>query len=1006
MYTNLIKAMGSVLLGVLMILDANAQNTDYSFGDMKFRNVGPLRAGRATAVTGVVSQHGTFYIGASGGGVWKTTDYGETWTNTSDDYFETTSIGEIRVVQSNPDIVYVGTGSDGIRSNVITGKGVYKSMDAGNSWEHAGLKDVGQIGALEIHPDDPNTVFVAAIGNAFGNSEDRGVYKTTDGGDSWTKILYHSDSIGFADLELSPDDPNTMYATAWRVERKPWTIISGSTEGGIYKTTDGGENWTKVGKGLPQGLIGKIDLAVTPAAPDNVYAIIEAPAGEAGFYASYDRGESWEMLSDNRHLYNRPFYYTNLDAHPKSADILFSNANRFMRSDDGGKTWKIKNTPHGDNHGIWIHPEDTSLWAQVNDGGANVTTNSGKTWSTQFNQPTAELYTLELDDQYPYWLYAGQQDNYTTIAVPSLPPYGAQAAPNAWIINTGGCETGPAVPKPGNHNIVYADCKGRFGVYDKRTGQEKQYYVGAANMYGHNPKDLKYRFQRVSPIHVSPHDPDVVYHTSHLVHKTTNDGVNWEAISPDLTAFEPDKQVVPGTPITRDVTGEEYYSTIYAIRESPLTAGLIWVGSNDGPVHVTRDGGKNWTDVTPEMPKGGRIDAVEPSPHNPAKAYFVSLRYQLGDPAPYVYKTENYGQSWTRIADGTNGIPADYPVRVVREDPDKEGVLYAGTEYGLFVSFDDGANWESLRQNLPQVPITDIKVFRQDLVLSTMGRSFWILDDVTPFHQMTDAVKNASAHLFKPNTTIKYRFRGNEDSEEPHYPSPAAIITYHLKDVPEGDLKMEFYDAEGNLVNEYSSTGDGKANGGRNMATGYYSSSGKATLTKKQGINRFNWDMTHKGAWSSNARRAYTNGPSVSPGTYTVKMMAGGQTMEQSFEIVIDPNVEATGVSVADIKEQEAISLKIRDLQTEANKLSAEVSEKKKALEGSSKSKDKKELAKLANMEAELEMADGIYMQPMLTEQISYLASMLKQADQKPGQDAYDRYEELKAWLERVKAMM
>ncbi|MEM8893068.1 MAG: hypothetical protein AAGC88_00740 [Bacteroidota bacterium] len=976
-----------------------SQDSEALFKEMKYRNVGPNRAGRATAVTGVESEPGTFYMGASGGGVWKTTDYGTTWNNVSDGHFATPSIGEIRVVQSDPNIVYVGTGSDGLRSNVIPGKGVYKSTDAGATWEHIGLKEAGQIGSLEVHPDDPNTVFVGAIGSAFIRNEMRGLYRTSDGGKNWEKIFYHSDSIGVADFEFAPDDPNTMYATLWRAERKPWTIISGSTEGGVYKSTDGGKTWNKSSNGLPSGLIGKIDLAVSAAAPDKIFAIVEAPEDEGGFYVSEDRGATWTQLSTDKALTNRPFYYTNLDANPKNANSLFSNANRFKRSFDGGKTWTNYSTPHGDNHGIWQNPSDTSIWAQVNDGGANVTTNDGKTWSTQFNQPTAELYTIEVDDQYPYWMYAGQQDNYTTVAVPSRPPYGVQAGGNAWIINTGGCETGPAVPKPGNHNIVYSDCKGRFGVYDKRTGQEKQYYVGATNMYGHNPKDLKYRFQRVSPIHVSPHNPDVVYHTSQYVHKTTDDGVTWEQISPDLTAFEADKQVVPGAPITRDVTGEEYYSTIYAIRESPVQAGVIWTGANDGPVHVTQDAGANWSNVTPGMPGGGRVDCVEPSPHSAGKAYFTSLRYMFGDNKPYIYKTADFGKSWTLISEG-NGIPEDFPVRVVREDPAREGLLYAGTEFGMFVSLDDGANWSPFQQNLPVTPITDIKVVRNGLALSTMGRSFWVMDDVTPLHQLNDEVAGKSAHLFKPDNTVKYVYRGNNESASPHYPAPAAVISYHLAEVPEGDIMLEIMNGNGDIINSYSSAEGSEGNGGRNMSTGFFGPSGKASLTKVAGINRFNWDMKHMGAWSSNARRSGLGGPSAAPGIYTAKLTVGGESMSESFEILIDPRVESGGTTVADLKEQEALSAKIVALQTEANKFLAEVKEARKA------TKSKKKSAQLADLEAELVMQPGIYMQPMLTNQIGYLASMLKQADQKPGKDAYDRYEELKSKLASLKEMM
>ena len=731
------KRLVCLALGFLYTIVLQAQDVQEIINSYKIRNIGPSRGGRVTAVEGVASQSSVFYMGATGGGVWKTEDYGINWDNISDGFFATPSIGAISVHQNDPNIIYVGTGSDGLRSNVITGKGVYKSENAGKTWSLIGLERTGQIGAVEIHPDDPNTVYVAAIGQAFGRNEERGVFKTIDGGKTWNKVFYHSDSVGVSDIEFAPDDPNTIYAGLWRGERKPWTIISGSSEGGVYKSTDAGKTWNKLTKGLPTGLVGKVDFAVSPANPEVVYVNIEASDDQGGLYRSNDRGVSWEFVSDNSNLTNRPFYYTNIYANPLNEDVVYNMALRFLKSFDGGKTWVRLNTPHGDNHDLWINPNDTSIWIQSNDGGANITLNNGKSWSTQFNQPTAELYQVEVDDQFPYWLYAGQQDNYSTVAVPSEPPVSVQAGSNSYILNTGGCETGPAVPKPGNSNIVYSNCKGRFGVFDKKTGQELQYYVGATNIYGHNPKDLKFRFQRVAPIHVSPHNPDLVYHTSQYVHKTMDDGKTWQIISPDLTAFENDKQVVPGAPITRDVTGEEYYSTIYAIRESPIKEGVIWVGANDGPVHITQDGGASWINVTPKMPIGGRVDAVEPSPHDPAKAYISILRYQLNDYKPYIYKTEDYGITWTLITDGTNGIPTDFPTRVVREDPEKEGILYAGTEFGAFVSLNDGISWIRFEQ-FPTTPVTDMKIHQGDLVISTMGRGFWILDDLTSLRGIND----------------------------------------------------------------------------------------------------------------------------------------------------------------------------------------------------------------------------------------------------------------------------
>ncbi len=992
---------------VLIGFAVSAQDVSSLLKSYRFRSVGPLRGGRVTTVEGVASKPSVFYMGATGGGVWRTNDYGQNWKNISDGYLPTPSIGAISVYQNQPEIIYVGTGSDGLRSNVITGKGVYKSTDEGKTWDFVGLKNTGQIGAVEIHPDNPDVVYIAAIGQAFGKNEERGVYKTIDGGKSWDKILYHSDSIGFSDLEFAPDDPNTIYAGAWRGERKPWTIISGSTEGGVYKSTDGGANWTKLTNGLPTNLIGKIDFAVSAANPDVVYANIEASDDQGGLYRSNDRGASWEFVSDNPNLTNRPFYYTNIYANPKNENVVYNNALRFLKSTDGGKSWKSMSTPHGDNHDIWINPNDTSIWVQANDGGANVTLNNGRTWSTQFNQPTAELYQVEVDDQFPYWLYAGQQDNYSTVSVPSMPPVSVQAGSNAYIFNTGGCETGPAVPKPGNHNIVYSNCKGRFGVFDKRTGQELQYYVGATNIYGHNPKDLKFRFQRVAPIHVSPHNPDVVYHTSQYVHKTTDDGKTWEIISPDLTAFEDDKQVVPGSPITRDVTGEEYYSTIYAIRESTIQEGLIWVGANDGPVHVTKDGGANWENVTPNMPVGGRVDAVEPSPHNPAKAYVSVLRYQLNDYKPYIYKTEDYGQTWELLTDGTNGLPGDYPTRVIREDPKKEGLLYAGTEFGLFVSMNDGKEWHAFNNNLPVTPITDIKVHQDDLVMSTMGRGFWILDDVSSLHKMDEAM-NSNAFLFQPKDGLRMRMRASSGSNGPEYPSSGVKFNYYIAD-SEKDVTLEIFNESGQMVRSYvSGRPDPKVNTERDMSTEFSNPPASPGLPNKQGINRFTWNMRHGSGWNANPRRSFRgNGPMVSTGTYSAKLKVGDDVLETSFKVALDPRV--TLVSDADTKDQETLALEIRDFQSQVNMLVKDVGDARKALDNSLDKervsrKQQRQKDELDAIYYQLVTPPGTYMQPMLQSQTGYLGSMIGRADQKPGKDAYDRLEELKGRFEAIKA--
>lgn len=996
-----------ISLTFLILIDSlTSQNPDH-FKDFKYRLVGPQRGGRVTTVAGTVAEPGTFFMGATGGGVWKTTDYGTSWQNVSDGYFETPSIGAIAIAQNDANVVYVGTGSDGIRSNVIIGKGMYKSLDGGKTWEDIGLKKVGQIGAVKIHPDNYNIVYVAAQGNPFAPNPDRGIYKTTNGGMTWEKVLSVSDKTGFSDVELLPGNPEIVFAAAWKNERKPWSIISGgkANEGGIYKSFDGGKTWKKVEKGLPGELIGKIDIEVCPSDSKIVYALVEAPEEEGGLYRSEDQGRSFKLVSNNNGIRTRPFYYTNVRVDPTNPDIVYVLATGYFKSIDGGKTWTRMRPPHGDNHDMWINPDNSDLFIQSNDGGANVTFNGGKTWSTQHNQPTAELYQVEVDDQHPYWLYAGQQDNYTTIAVPSMAPYGVQDTEMGWMINTGGCETGPAVPKPGDANIVYSNCKGRFSVFDKRTGAEKSYDVGAAFMYGHNPKDLRFRFQRVSPIHVSPHDPGVVYHCSQFVHKTIDEGKSWEIISPDLTAFDKEKQVISGSPITRDITGEEFYSTIYSIRESKLQKGLIWVGANDGPVHVTRDGGINWEKVTPsDLSPGGRVDAVEPSSHQASKAYIAVLRYQLGDFKPYIYKTENYGKKWKLLTDGKNGIPADYPVRVVREDPDREGLLYAGTEFGMFISFDDGEKWMPFQQNLPVTPITDIKVHRKDLVISTMGRSFWILDDISSLHQESFDDLGEENVLLKPRDTYNYQ---SPSMRRSGYPRPSVKMNYYLKEEVKEGIALEIINAEGEVVQTYLSDESLVAENSesRDMATNFTTFTVNRNLKKTRGLHHFNWYMNHQGAWDKDKKQRYQRGPAVSPGSYTARITIGDQILEQSFEVMMDPRVPEGGTTLEDVKAQEALNLQLVDLLSSARKWAHQLNEEKKSL-SKNEEKDERGKQRLEEVTAlikKLETAKGTYMQPMLISQIQYLYGITSGTYQLPGKDTYERFEDLKVALEELK---
>lgn len=662
---------------------------------------------------------------------------------------------------------------------------------------------------------------------------------------------------------------------------------------------------------------------------------------------------------------------------------------------DGGKSWTTVSVPHGDNHDMWINPNDPDLFIQSNDGGANVTHNGGKTWSSQFNQPTTELYTIDVDDQHPYWLYAGMQDNGTTLAVPSMAPYGAQHT-NSYIVDSGGCETGPAVPKPGNHNIVYANCKGKFAVYDKRTGTERSYFVGATNIYGHNPANLKFRFQRVAPIHISPHDADTVYHGSQYLHRTRDDGVTWEIISPDLTENEPDKQVISGAPITRDITGEEYYSTLYSIQESTVQKGVIWTGSNDGPVYVTQDDGATWENVTPRMPKGGRVDSVAPSPHNPAKAYVTVLRYQLGDPKPYIYRTTNFGKNWTLV---TDGIPADYPVRVVRESPDHEGLLFAGTEYGLFMSNDDGESWSAFQQNLPVTPVNDLKFVRGDLALVTMGRGFWVLDNVTSLGQPEMEGLGEQLVVFEPKDTYRYRRPRNAtrvmgvSAGVPDFPGPRVNIDYYVPAGDHSNIRLDILDGSGNVVTSYYNDRGKRDDAGTDAAAYIHDKS----LSMKAGLNRFNWNMTHLGPWDADPEDRFASGFSVVPGDYQVRVTLDGiSATSGSFALMADPGLADQGVSAADVVEQANLAGQVADLLSKARKLEAKV------IADHEENGDSDRIA--AALDALQTPPDVIYPRARLVGQIRYLYRMLNTADQKPGKDAIDRFAELSQQYQEISA--
>lgn len=974
-------------------------------GGLRYRMVGPSRGGRVTAVAGHRLQPGTFYLGSSGGGVFKTTDYGVTWKPATDGFLETGSIGAIEVAESNPEVVYVGTGSDGIRSNVIQGKGVYRSNDGGRTWASIGLRDVGQISDVRVNPTNPEVVFVGAQGIAWAPNLERGVYRSTDGGKSWKKVLFVNETLGASAVVMNPANPNELYAALWLGQRKPWTIISGSEAkggAGIYKTTDGGETWTKLTTGLPAGLIGKIDLDLSPANPKRVYALIEAPGDERALYRTDDSGATWTRQSNDPNLLRRPFYYTNVHAHPKDPDTVFVNNEGFFKSTDGGKTFKTGTTPHGDNHSLWINPDNPDIMIQSNDGGANVTMNGGITWSSQMNQPTAEIYAVETDDQFPYRLYGAQQDTGWPIILPSLPPF-AHNYDDALMMQVPGpgCETGPVKPKPGAPHIVYGVCKGEFYRMNLETGQEQSYWIYPQNRYGQAASGIRYRMQRITPFEISPHDPNVIYHGSQFLHRTADGGQAWETISPDLTARPEGTQGISGEPITRDITGEEIYSTIYAIEESRLEKGVIWVGTNDGLVQVTRDGGKSWTNVTPKgMPPMGRVQSIDDSPHRKGSALVSYYRTLLGEFKPYIYRTDDYGATWTLLTDGKNGIPGDHPTRVAREDPGREGLIYAGTEFGMFVSFNGGRTWQSFQLNLPVTPVTDLKVFRGDLVLSTMGRGVFIVDNVSALHQLAKIEANAPAALLGPPPAYRLRYDVMRGPADPQFLEPGAIIDYALKADALENLRLEIMDSSGAVIRSFESGPPQTLETTQAMRAPETRPAGPARLSGKAGAHRFIWDLRHQGVPGMRGMQ----GPMVAPGDYKLRLSVGAFSEERPLKVLSDPRLVKDGVTDAMIVEQTRLLLDIRQQVTEARSVLQKLNESRVKAQADGGAAGAARVKAIDAVIAKLQTAGGSYPQPMLIDQFANVSRMLGQADQKPGRDAYERFHDLVKELEAVKA--
>jgi photosystem II stability/assembly factor-like uncharacterized protein len=1027
------------------------------YQDLRWRNVGPTRGGRVTAVAGVRTQPCTFYMGATGGGVWKTENCGGDWSPIGDGQIATGSIGSIDVAESNPNVVWVGTGSAAIRSNVIIGRGAYKSTDAGKTWGLMGLEDAGQIGSVIIHPANPDIVWVAALGSPFGPNDERGIFKTTDGGKTWRRTLFVNRETGGRVLAVNYSNPDELYAGMYRGFRKGWDIISGgpATEGGIYKSTDGGETWAKLSNGLPAALIGKIDLDVARSQPRTVYAMIEAPGDEGGLYRTDDAGATWRLVNNSAELRVRPFYFNYVDVNPKNPEDVWVSSLRFHRSSDGGRTFRVVETPHVDNHGIWFNPDNPDYAIQCNDGGANVTADGARSWSSILNQPTAELYMVSVDDQHPYRLYAPQQDN-STLVVPSLPTasFGLDHPAQAWT-QASGCETGGIWPTP-DGQVVWGACKGEVERFDVETGQSQGKWIYPQNRYGHHPDEIAFRFPRQTVIMLSPHDPKIVYQASHVVHRSTDDGRTWEVISPDLTAHEKEYQVVPGNPITRDVTGEEVYSTIYALAESPIERGVIWAGANDGPVHVTRDNGRTWKNVTPPgLPPGGRVQNIDASPIRKGSAYIAVYRFlREHDLRPYIYATDDYGTTWRRLTDGANGIPVNHPTRVVREDPEREGLLYAGTEFGFFVSFDNGRTWVSLQQNLPATPVTDLRVKRGDLVIATMGRSLWIMDDITPLRRLAAGRDSTAAEsaggtgdatrvsgptgntvggrpasagsaqdaaqetdvplLLQPAAQVRYRRAGaGRAGTVPQYPPVALAFDYILPEGFSGPLSIEIRDSRDRLVRTLQSAGGPAAGAGAEPMRGgaLRGRSGPPPLTVKTGHNRYLWDYRWAG-----------NGPMVAPGSYTAKLIAGGgagangsartPAPARTFEVRVDPAVLRHGVTETDLVDQQEFLLRVHEALREAAALRGRIEAAMAAAgvrpppspgpgEWVSATRDSHPLQALW---ARVVTAPGTYQQGMLIDQFANIITAEGGADQPVGRESRTRFDDLLKEMQAIGA--
>lgn len=900
---------------------------------IQWRNVGPFRGGRSAAVTGVKGKPNLYYFGATGGGVWRTTDAGNTWENISDGFFGG-SIGAVAVSEWDNNVIYVGGGEVTVRGNVSYGYGMYKSVDAGKTWTKIGLENSRHIPRITIHPKNPDIVYAAVMGDLFKSSSERGVYKSIDGGQSWKKVLFANADAGAVDLIMDPTNPRILYASTWRIRRTPYSLESGGEGSALWKSTDAGETWTNISanEGLPGGLWGISGVTVSPVNPERIWALIENEDG--GVYRSDDGGKTWQKTNSSRSLRQRAWYYTRIYADTQDADKVYVMNVSYHVSEDGGRTFKSANAPHGDHHDLWIAPEDNQRMIIADDGGAQVSFDAGENWSTYNNQPTAQFYRVTTDNAFPYRIYGAQQDN-STVRI-SHRTGGRNITESDWQ-QTAGSESAHLAVDPENSDIVYGGSYDGFLTrYNHETEEVRAVNVWPDNPMGWGAEGMKYRFQWNFPIFFSPHNPDKLYTASNHLHVTYDEGQSWELISPDLTRNDSTKLKSSGGPITKDNTSVEYYCTIFAAAESIHEEGVIWTGSDDGLIHLTRDGGKTWNNVSPAgMPEWMMINSVEIDPFNKGGMYFAGTRYKLGDYRPYLYKTTDYGATWTKI---TSGIPGDDFTRVVRADPERQGLLYAGTESGMYVSFDDGASWQPFQMNLPTVPITDLAVKNNNLIAATQGRSFWMIDDLTLLHQLNSSVSSSTFHLFKPMDSYRLGGGNGRTSKTAGTNHPGGVLTsFYLKDTAKVDtVALQFYEMDGDLIKTFSTAPNKDLD--------------EEKLSITQGLNTFNWDMVYKDAKTFDGMIlwwASTSGPMAVPGEYSVTLTVNGEEKSQSFAILKDPRSSSTK---EDYQAQFDFLIEVRDKLSETHQAIINLRNVRSKIKDLTKTMDKEEHAELIEM--------------------------------------------------------